>query len=350
MRVLVTGGTGIVGRETVARLVRHGWDVLVIGRRPGMEVPGAAYAVCDVACHEDLREKVRGCDAVVHLAAIAQPTKAPGPEVFRVNVAGTFNVFEAAAKEGIRRIVQASSINAFGCFWSVEDLVHVRYFPIDEAHPTRTTDPYSFSKRMIEDVGDYYWRREGISSVALRLPWVYRQGYLAGEGHRRRQTEARALLEEMAALPEPQRRARLAAARDEAMAYRRQRPLDYGAKERGVRMRSFEDHPLCGMYFGARANFWAFVDERDAAQAVEKGLTADYQGSHVLFINDSHNWLLYDTEKLLGLFFPDVTRRTRPIRGAESLVSIAKARDLIGFEPEHSVACVPADGPREPDR
>ena len=94
----------------------------------------------------------------------------------------------------------------------------------------------------------------------------------------------------------------------------------------------------------ARPNFWAFVDERDSAGAIARSLTAHCQGSHVLFINDSHNWLRYDTEKLLGVFYPEVTRRARSIRGSEALVSIDRARDLIGFEPEHSVARVP-DGP-----
>ena len=88
----------------------------------------------------------------------------------------------------------------------------------------------------------------------------------------------------------------------------------------------------------SRPNFWAFVDERDSAQAIAKSLTADCAGSEVLFINDSHNSLMYDTEKLLGVFFPEVAGRSRAIQGSESLMSIDKARALIGFEPEYSVA------------
>ena len=348
MRVLITGGTGSVGKAATERLVRSGWDVLVVGRRAGMEIPGAAYAACDVTCYDDLREKMRGCDAVVHLAAIANPCSHPGQEVLRVNVLGTVHVFEAAAKEGIRRVVQASSINAFGCFWSLVEFDHVRYFPIDEALASCTTDPYSFSKEVIEDVGAYYWRREGISSVALRLPWVHPREYGTGEDHRREVARTTAILDEVAALPEAQRLARLAAVREKTMAYRRKRPFEYGAKERGVRRDELKGDPLCGMYVGARANFWTFVDERDSAQAIEKGLTAEYEGSHVLFVNDSHNWLLYDTEKLLGVFFPEVTRRTRPIPGAESLVSIDRARELIGFEPEYSIARVLGDQPQGP--
>jgi nucleoside-diphosphate-sugar epimerase len=336
MKVLVTGGTGNVGKEAVSRLVANGWEVRVVGRRGGMEIPGAEYAVCDVTCCDDVREKLRGCDAVVHLAAVAQPTRVPGPEVMRANVLGTFNVFEAAAQEGIRRVVQASSINAFGCFWSVTDL-HVEYFPVDEEHPTFTTDPYSFSKEVIEDVGRYYWRREGITSVALRLPWVHPKGHLTGEHHRCRMQRAGEMLDELMALPQAERIERLAAVRRKVLDYRKHRPIEHGARERGVPRPDFGDDPLGGMYMNDRFNFWAFVDERDSAQAIEKGLTADYEGSHVLFINDASNWLLYDTEKLLALFFPDVARRRRPIRGCQSLVSIDKARELIGFEPAYSI-------------
>ncbi len=344
MRVLITGGTGSVGKAATERLVRSGWDVCVVGRRPGMEIPGAEYAVCDVTCFDDLCEKIADRDAVVHLAAIAAPSSAPGPEVMRVNVLGTFHVFEAAARAGVRRIVQASSINAFGCWWGVVDLPHLQYFPIDEEHPTFTTDPYSFSKEVIEDLGDYYWRRDGITSFALRLPWVCRQDYPGSEEHRRTARRARALLDEITALRQTERLERLGAARRKVMAHRRQRPLEYEAKASGVRRRAFEDDPLARMYMNARPNFWALVDERDSAQAIEKSLTADREGSHVLFINDTHNWLLYDTEKLLGVMFPEVTGRKRPIRGSESLVSIDKARDLIGFEPEHSVARVLESG------
>jgi nucleoside-diphosphate-sugar epimerase len=92
------------------------------------------------------------------------------------------------------------------------------------------------------------------------------------------------------------------------------------------------------MAAGDRFNFWTLVDERDAARGFEKALAAPYDGSHVLFVNDSHNWLLYETERLLAFFFPEATERRRPLPGAASLVSIDRARDLIGFEPEHSVA------------
>ena len=339
MRVLVTGGTGSVGKAVVERLVGRGWDVRVIGRRADQQVGGADYAACDLNDFPALCGCCRGREAIVHLAAIPQPGNDPGPEVFRVNALGTCNVFEAAAKEGIGRVVQASSINAFGCAWSIED-VRVEYFPIDEEHPTYTTDPYSFSKEIVEDIGRYYWRRDGITSLALRLPWVYPRGTLQGERHVEGTRRARAVLEELLAMPEPQRQQRLADVRRRELEYRRGRPTEYEARQQGRRGGHHGDDVLGRMYGSSRFNFWAFVDERDSAQAVEKGLTAEYEGSHVLFVNDSHNSLLADTETLLRLFYPEVARRARPIRGCESLVSIDRARELIGFEPEFSVADV----------
>src|SRR5258708_7724216 len=180
MKVLITGGAGHIGKATTERLVRQGWDVRVIGLESGAETPGVEFVTCDILNYADVREQIRGCQAVIHLAAIRGPQLAAGHKVFEVNVAGTFNVFEAAAAEGIRRVVQASSINALGCTYNLGDF-SPEYLPIDEKHPLFTTDPYSYSKEIIEDIGRYYWRREGISSVAMRFPGVYTSDHLHSE-------------------------------------------------------------------------------------------------------------------------------------------------------------------------
>lgn len=337
MRILVTGGTGAVGKAAVARLVAGGHEVVVVGRRPGLEVPGATYAVCDVTCYERLCEVMGGCDAVVHLAAVAWPGAAPAHELFRVNVQGTFHVFEAAAQAGIRRVVQASSINALGCYWGIAPFTP-RYFPVDEEHPTFTTDPYSFSKNLVEAIAAYSWRRDGISSVSLRLPWVRAAASPAkAEAWRRQCERSSALIDELASSPEAQRLRRLASLREWADAFRRSRPHELGARVPASLKSRRPDDPLLDVYLG-RFNLWTAIDERDSAQAIDRGLTAAYEGCHPLFVNDRENWLGYPTAALARLFFPEVTEWQRPLTGAESLVSIAKAQALIGFEPEHAVA------------
>ena len=86
-----------------------------------------------------------------------------------------------------------------------------------------------------------------------------------------------------------------------------------------------------------RTDFWTRIDERDSAQAIEKSLTADFEGSHVLFANDSHNLTGVPSLALAGLLFPEAEPRREMLEGTMTLVSIDAARKLIGFEPEFSV-------------
>ena len=336
MKVLVTGGIGAVGKAVLERLVQNGWDIRVVDRKPEFEMAGVDYQVADITNYEDVREKMRGCEAVVHLAAIPNPMFVPAPELFHINVTGTYNVFEAAAAEGIRRVVQASSINAFGCFWGNQDICP-NYFPIDEEHPTSTTDVYSFSKELVEDIGAYYWRRCGMSSVSLRFPGVWSRTRMSSDDAKAHRAQVRALIDEFAAQPEQQRLERLANIQKAAVAFRKAGNMEYPAAQKGFKTEGYSDDPLWRVYTFDRFNFWAYVDERDSAQAIEKGLTADYEGSHALFINAKNNSLDYDSETLVKLFFPETKEWKQTLHGAESLVSINKARSLIGYEPEHSI-------------
>lgn len=336
MRVLITGGTGIVGKATTERLVRNGHDVRVIGVEPDADISGAQYVQCDILDYAALLEQTRDREGIIHLAAIRSPLLAPGTDVFQVNVAGTFNVFEAAAVCGIKRVVQASSINAIGYFYGmVEPPTH--YLPVDEAHPGFTTDPYSLSKQMIEDLGVYYWRRDGISSVAMRFPGVYAADALSSEKYHQRRAAAHQLLDSVVQRPEAEQKALMADVQHRAEAYRALRPLEFNPERPGKPL-PLDDDPLLYMHVFERYNFWAVVDERDAAQSLEKGLLAAYEGAHPLFINDDHNALLYDAATLARLFFADATELKSELSGTASLVSIEKARALIGFAPEYSVA------------
>ncbi len=334
MQILLTGGSGSVGKAILERLARRGFGVRVIGRRPGLAFEGAEYRVCDVNDFPALREAVRGCDAIVHLAAIANPGYGPSEEIFRVNCSGSFNVFHAAAQEGIRRIVQASSINASGQFFGLKP-APLHYLPLDEEHPTFPTDPYSFSKNVIERTGEYFWHREGISSLALRLPWVAPaeiHDQLAGwrEGIQN-------FCADLSARPLLERRAWFQQAWEEYNLFRAGRPYE---PPKAQQTWEEEDYPastnLNRMAMTQRVNFFTMLDERDSAQAVEKGLAADFDGAHTLFINDSLNWTSVESAILADLFYPDVPSHKKPFTGKETLVSIDKARKLIGFEPEYT--------------
>ena len=337
MKVLVTGGAGHIGKAATERLVQHGWDVRAIGLEAETEVQGVEYVTCDVLNYDDLRQQMRGCEAVIHLAAIPRPQLAPGHKIFTTNVAGTFNVFEAAAAEGIKRVVQASSINALGTAFGLVDFAP-QYFPIDEQHPVFTTDPYSFSKQTIEEIGRYYWRRDGISSVALRFPGVQRSEYAMSDEMRERRQSTWKVIDEFAALTATEREARLAGIRKRTIEYRQQHPWEFKETVAVMPPRNQEEDQLWYIYAFDRFNLWAFIDVRDAAQALEKGLTAEYDSAHPLFVSDPQNWLGYDARSLVRLFFPEVSESNINLSGPSAMVSVEAARRLIGFEPEYSVA------------
>ena len=334
MRVLLTGGSGAVGKAVVERLVQHGHAVRVIGRRAEMQFAGAEYQACDINDYPRLREAIRGCDGVVHLAALPNPSAGTAHEIFRVNTLGTFHVSQAAAEEGIRRVIQASSINATGQFYGVVP-APIHYLPLDEDHIPYSSDAYSFSKHVIEDIGDYFWRRDGISSLAYRLPFVAPVSYHEGVVPNR--ARVKGIVEMLLKRSPEERRGWFNAAWTSYNEFRAHRPYEKEPGTARLILNSLPEetrNPMMAM--SQRVNFFTALDERDSAQAIEKGLTASFSGSHVLFVNDSHNWTGVETRLLVELFYPDVTHFTKMLEGTETLVSIDRARQLIGFEPEFS--------------
>ncbi len=334
MRVLVTGGTGTVGRRAVARLTRSGHAVRVIGLDPTLEIANAEYHRCEITDYTALRTQVKDCEGIVHLAAIPHPGGGPAESIFHVNCTGTFNVYQAAAEEGITRVVSASSINALGFNFGVQPFP-LSYFPIDENHPTQTTDVYSLSKQILEETAEYFWRRDGISGVCLRLPAVHdpndkiRMRFGAGMGQ---------AYAELIGLPEAERRKRASAIWAECARMRQDRSCEKPRPQRtNIPLSPEEERAFAQrrMVMGA-TNFWTGIHAEDSAQAFAKGLSAEYEGAHPLFVTQADNRTGVESEALLDLFFPDVTARKRTLHGAESLVNIERARELIGFEPEYS--------------
>jgi nucleoside-diphosphate-sugar epimerase len=339
MEIFVTGGAGLIGRAVAIHLLERGYQVRLTDLVAETDVPHSSYHICDIMNYEQVAEKMRGCDAVIHLAALRNPMFGPAQDVFRINTVGSFNVFEAAAKNGIKRIAQASSINAIGCAWNIADF-SPQYLPIDEDHVSITTDPYSLSKKQVEDIGAYYWRREGISSVALRLPGIYRLEQRLNSDWSERQQKMRKFLDSFVDLPEAEQKRQLAEAHRVCIAHRSERNLEFPNGKWAIPASENVHELLLQAYIFDRYNLWASLDERDAAQAFEQSITASLEGSHVLFVNDRYNSLGYESQLLADLFFPDIAAN---LHGTESLVSAKRAHDLIGFEAQYSLSGAKSD-------
>jgi UDP-glucose 4-epimerase len=174
--VLVTGGAGLVGSHIVDGLVAEGageirvLDNLVRGRRENLAGAQARRPIRflegDVRDPATVARAVDGCDFVFHQAAIRITHCAERPrECLDVLVGGTFNVFEAAVKAGVRKVVYASSASVYGA----ADL-----FPTDERHhPYNNRTLYGAAKQMNEGIARSFHDMYGQPSVGLRYFNVY---------------------------------------------------------------------------------------------------------------------------------------------------------------------------------
>lgn len=112
MRVLVTGGTGYLGRTLVGALTASGHDVLLYGRSARASAPGTAAVDGDVRDVTRLRGAAEGCDGIIHSAALVATWKRRHLEFDEVNVGGLRAVLDAAARCGVRRVLYTSSFLA----------------------------------------------------------------------------------------------------------------------------------------------------------------------------------------------------------------------------------------------
>ena len=177
MTVLLTGAAGAIGTALRERLPAAGWAVRSFDRMPvdgtrvgrgqigtdlgdnGWAEAGADAVVGDVADPADLDAAMTDVSAVVHLAG--QPTEAPWPVIRDANIEGTFQVFEAARRHGVRRVVYASSNHAVG-FTPVRPDLAADLAP-------RPDTLYGLSKVFGEALGRYYVDRYGMQVACLRI-------------------------------------------------------------------------------------------------------------------------------------------------------------------------------------
>lgn len=181
MKLAITGGAGGVGREIMAQALARGDEVVSIDRAgPFAAQEGLRQVHADIADYDAMVAALAGCDAVIHMAAIPFPFQNPDHVVHNNNVVGSYNVMRAAIEVGIRRICQASSVNAIGLSYSRAG--HFDYFPIDEEHPNYTEEAYGLSKWICEQQADTLVRRyDDLQIASIRFHWVVERKDIAGE-------------------------------------------------------------------------------------------------------------------------------------------------------------------------
>lgn len=277
-KIVVTGGSGKAGRACVDHLLERGYHVLVVDR----VVPAQRKCASIVADLTDYGQAIDALSAsdqpgtsvfgVVHLSAVPAARLQPNAATFRNNTLSDYNVFEACRRLGIKNIVWASSETVLGLPFDVPP----PYVPLDEEYAPRPESAYSLSKLVSETMAEQFCRWDPEMKIfGLRLSNV-----MALE--------------------------------------------DYAAFEK------FQDDAKHRKW-----NLWSYIDARDAAQAMRLCLESPLKGAEVFVIANNDTVMRRPNDELLKDVFPTVAK-TRDVGTHDSLMSIEKARKMLGFEPKFS--------------
>jgi UDP-glucose 4-epimerase len=276
MDIAVTGGSGKLGRTVVRELRAAGHTVVNLDAN-GERGPG--FVRVDLTDFGQVLDAILGVedqhtgfDAIVHLGAIPAPGIAPDVATFHNNIRATYNVFQAARRAGVRNIVYASSETVLGLPFDVPP----PYIPVDEEYPARPESTYSLVKHLEEQMAIELVRWDpALKIVALRFSNVME-------------------------------------------------PADYAA------FPSFDADPRLRKW-----NLWGYIDARDGAQAILKALEWDTTGFDRFIIAAADTVMTRPNAELVEEVFPGVELKG-DLGVNDTLLSIAKARRLLGYAPQHS--------------
>jgi len=276
MRIAVTGGSGKLGRAVVIGLRDAGNEVINFDRVADRDGMSTIVDFTDYGQTVDailgVNDRHSGLDAIVHLAAIPAPGILTDAATFENNMLSTFNVFQAARRAGIHRIVYASSETVLGLPFDAPP----PYLPVDEEYDTRPESVYSLVKHLEEEMARKFTRWEPeLAITALRFSNV--------------------------------------------MA-----PDDYAA------FAHFQDDATLRKW-----NLWGYIDARDGAQAVRLALETAKPGFEAYIIAAADTVMTRPNAELIAELFQGVeTKGDLGIN--DTLLSITKARQELGYEPQYS--------------
>lgn len=277
-RVVVTGGSGKLGRACVHDLLEHGYEVINVDWAPSDDdrAPLVRADLTDfgqtIEVLSEIDDRYDTIDAVVHLAAIPAPGLAPNHEIFRVNTLSTYNVFEAARRLGVDNVVWASSETVLGLPFDTPP----PYIPVDEAYAARPESAYSLSKEVGERMAGQFCRWDpGLKIACLRFSNVmYEEEYAAFPGF----------------------------------------DADSAAR---------------------RWNLWGYIDARDGAQAIRLAIETEFTGAEAFIIANADTVMSRPNAELVAEQFPGM-EVAEGVGDNETLLSIDKARRVLGYAPAYS--------------
>jgi nucleoside-diphosphate-sugar epimerase len=284
--IVVTGGSGKAGHAIITELLEHGYAVMNVDIAPPSQalchffkadltdMGQAIDAVRRAAGTIDRRRSPLGqAEGIIHMAGIPAPSLAPDAIIFQCNLMSTYNVFSAATLFGLKRVVWASSETTYGLPLT---RVPPKFAPVSEDHPLMPETGYALAKVLCEQMAREMNRwNPATTFVGLRISNIFEEA----------------------------------------------------------------DYATIPSFWGdlnlRKWNLWSWVDRRDVAQACRRALEADVTAADAFTIAAADTLMRQPSRELMATAFPGV-----PVKSGmgefETLLSIDKARRLLGYQPRHT--------------
>ena len=277
MKILLTGASGLIGKEVAKGLVSAGFEVLATDLVKDELSPAQSFVVGDLVSSDFISQLDFSCDAIVHLGSIPRPGIASDETVLHNNVIGTYHVFASAVEKKVPLVIYASSLSIYGIAWSTG--TSPDYVPVDEKHPLRHFESYALSKEMNERSADMWANRSETAFVGLRFPHTHTEAVFAEMAQKMREGD-----EEI---------------------------LEQGAKI-----------------------FWAYLDLRDAVQGILAVIEKGAQGSKTYNFAAPDTYAPRPTREMMAEFHP-TSKIAATISGYDSIIDCSEWSSVYGYEPKY---------------
>jgi nucleoside-diphosphate-sugar epimerase len=304
MKVLVTGGSGIVGHYVIDELIRTGYEVVNADKvrwgnlghsgtggaaqSTALEMRGSwpklpTFFEVDVTNYGQVVSAMDGCKAVVHLAACPSASYYTEEFVFFTNTTSMWNVMRAAEQLKVQKVILGSSYNAVGAMgtaarWAPREVKPPEYFPLDDQVGTRSEDPYSIAKWLGEQTADAFARRNpDVQYSSMRFNGMWDDN----------------------------------------------------------RFRELHRKPITDPWTRCQG-FWTYLHIKDAATACRMAIeSAGWSGHEKFFLNADDTMITVPTMDAIRLVYPKVPLR-REFEGFEAPISTERAWLRLGWRPKYS--------------
>jgi len=284
MKIIVTGGSGLIGEYVVDELGKFHHEVTVFDIKEPKD-KSVGFVKGNMLRIDDCRKAFKGAEAIVHLAAIPNPFNDPPEKIMNINVMGTTNVYVAAAELGIKKVIHASTDSTYGFWYRKQDFLPY-YLPLDEDHPLNTQDSYGLSKKIDEEIAVNFARSYNMQTISMRIPFVVVPGKIVP-----------------------------------FMKY--------------YNISSYKDimeNPEL-----LKDGFWTYCDVRDVAQAFR--LTVEAKGlrkNEVFCVCAEDNVTKINSVELVRRYWSEKVPFRKEIKGRATLMDYSKAKAMLGYMPRYT--------------